>query len=103
MSNAMRIACSTYVWLLLLYPQELRGRYSGEMKLVFREQLQAEWRQRGVAGAARVAWLAGWEVISVAAPLQLRNPAVIAFALSFVTASILMLTFFRAVTPVCGK
>jgi len=78
MSNAMRLGCSAYGLLLLLYPQDLRSRYSGEMKLVFREQLQGELMRRGASGAARVALLAVWEVVSVAAPLQLRNPTVIA-------------------------
>jgi hypothetical protein len=103
MSNAMRLGCSAYGLLLLLYPQDLRSRYSGEMKLVFREQLQGELMRRGASGAARVALLAVWEVVSVAAPLQLRNPTVIAAALSIVTSSILVLTFFRAVSPGCGK
>jgi hypothetical protein len=89
--------------LLLFYPRELRDRYSGEMRRVFLEQLRDEWKRSGTAGAARAVFKAIWEVIIVAAPLQMRNPSIIAAALSFVTSSILVLTFFRAVSPHCGK
>jgi hypothetical protein len=46
----------------------------------------------------RVGFTAAWEVVSVAAPLQLRNSVVIAAALSLVSSSALFLAFFRAVS-----
>jgi hypothetical protein len=87
-----------YSLLLALYPHELRQRYGAEMALVFREQMGGEFERRGPAGVAGVWLTAGWEIVRVALPLQLRNPALIAAALSFVSASMLTLAFFRAVS-----
>ena len=92
-------ACRVYRWLLVFYPRELRERYGAEMMLAFNLQMRDAWKRRGTLGATRVGLSAAWEIVSVAAPLQLRNPAVIAAALSFVCSSILMLAFFRAVSP----
>ena len=99
MESVLRMGRSAYQFLLHGYPRELRIRYGVEMERVFQDQLEGEWRLRGAAGAARVALGAGWELMTVAAPLHLRNPTVIAVAVSFVTSSIVVLTFFRAVSP----
>jgi hypothetical protein len=98
-ARSFRLSRSLYGFLLLAYPWDLRDGYGKEMERVFAEQLSGAWRQRGLAGAARVWTLAGWELVRVAAPLHLRNPALIAAALSFVSASALALAFFRAVSP----
>jgi hypothetical protein len=57
-----------------------------------------EWQRHGFMGMVRVGVTAAWEVVSVAAPLQLRNSVVIAAALSLVSSSALFLAFFRAVS-----
>jgi hypothetical protein len=99
MANAFRISCSAYHFLLILYPHELRNEFGDDMMDVFAEQMSGQWNRHGVVGVVRVWLIAGWEVMSVAAPLQLRNPLVIAGALSFVCSSVLALAFFRSVSP----
>src|SRR5271168_1617503 len=99
MPNALRISCVAYRLLLGLYPHEFRRRFGEEMMQVFVDQMWAELKRRGVVGVFRVWLTAWWEVMSVAAPLQLRNPVVIAAALSSVISSVLFLAFFRAVSP----
>jgi hypothetical protein len=99
MTGLVRIGCRAYGLLLALYPRELRQRYGAEIALVFREQMGSEFERRGLGGVAGVWLTAGWEIVRVALPLQLTNPALIAAALSFVSASMLTLAFFRAVSP----
>ncbi len=99
MPNALRMSSYIYSLLLASYPRELRQRFGGEMTQVFADQISEAWARRGVFGVVRVWLTAGWEVISVAAPLQMRNPVLIASALSFVSSSVLFLAFFRAVSP----
>jgi len=98
MPNAIQLNRFAFSVLLAFYPCELRQRYGAEMMLVLSDQTQEEWKRSGILGVTRVWLTAGWEVICVAAPLQLRNPSVIAAALSFVCSSILVLAFFRAVS-----
>jgi hypothetical protein len=98
MPKALRISCAAYGLLLALYPKELRQRFGEDMMQVFADQMCGEWQRRGVIGVVRVWFTSGWEVISVAAPLQLRNPVVIAAAFSLVSSSVLFLAFFRAVS-----
>jgi hypothetical protein len=99
MPSTFRISCFIYSLLLASYPHELRHRFGEEMMQVFADQMWGEWKRHGVLGVVRVWLTAGWEVMSVAAPLQLRNPVVIATALSLVSSSVLFLAFFRAVSP----
>ena len=98
MLNALRISCTVYGLLLAFYPKELRQRFGADMMQVFADQMCGEWQRRGVSGVVWVWLTSGWEVISVAAPLQLRNPVVIAAAFSLVSSSVLFLAFFRAVS-----
>jgi hypothetical protein len=99
MPNALHMCCSLYRLLLGCYPREFRQRFGAEMTQVFADQMQEEWKRHGVVGIVRVGLIAGWEVMSVAAPLQLHNSVVIAVALSFVSSSALFLALFRAVSP----
>ena len=98
MSNAFKMSCCLYRLLLGFYPREFRQRFGAEMTQVFADQMLAEWKRRRVLGLVRVALIAAWEVMSVAAPLQLHNSIVIAAALSFVSSSALFLALFRAVS-----
>jgi hypothetical protein len=78
--------------------REFRQRFGVEMTQVFADQMWGEWQRHGFVGMVRVGFTAAWEVVSVAAPLQLRNSVVIAAALSLVSSSALFLAFFRAVS-----
>jgi uncharacterized membrane protein len=102
MPNALKMCCSLYRLLLGFYPREFSQRFGAEMTQVFADQMQEEWKRRRVVGIVRVSLIAGWEVVSVAAPLQLHNSlhnsVVIAVALAFVSSSALFLALFRAVS-----
>ncbi len=98
MPNSLKVCCSLYRLLLGFYPREFSQRFGAEMTQVFADQMQEEWRRHRVVGVVRVGLIAGWEVMSVAAPLQLHNSVVIAVALSFVSSSALFLALFRAVS-----
>ncbi|MGA2358880.1 MAG: hypothetical protein ABSF66_07770 [Terriglobales bacterium] len=98
MPNALRMGCSLYRLLLGFYPREFSQRFGAEMTQVFADQMQEEWKRHRVVGIVRVSLIAGWEVMSVAVPLQLHNSAVIAVALAFVSSSALFLALFRAVS-----
>ena len=99
MPNSLQMCCSLYRLFLGFYPREFRQRFGVEMTQVFADQMQGEWKRHGVVGIVRVGLIASWEVMSVAAPLQLHNPVVIAIVLSFVSSSALFLALFRAVSP----
>jgi len=98
MPNALQMSCFLYRLLLGFYPREFRQRFGVEMTQVFADQMWGEWQRHGFMGMVRVGVTAAWEVVSVAAPLQLRNSVVIAAALSLVSSSALFLAFFRAVS-----
>jgi hypothetical protein len=98
MPIALRASCFVYRLLLISYPAELRERFGEEMADVFEDQMRDEWKRRGPAGSLRVAFTAGWELLSVAIPSQLQNSVVIAATLSFVSSSALFLGLFRAVS-----
>jgi len=73
-----------YTAVLPLFPQELRRDFGAEMTEVFAEDLAEAWRNAGLAGAIRVWWCAAWEIVRIAFPRQLENPAVGVPLLSFV-------------------
>jgi hypothetical protein len=98
MPQCQRISCFAYGLLLSVYPSEFRRRFGVEMRQVFADQLNGEGSLRGILGVLSVWRSAGWEILSVAVPLQLCNSTVIAGALSFVLSSALCLAFFRAVS-----
>jgi hypothetical protein len=99
MPNVMRLSCVAYNLLLTAYPREFRRRFGSEMAELFAKQMSAEWNRHQLGGLMRVWLTAVCEIVSVAGPLQLRNPALIAAVLSFICSSILTLAFFRAVSP----
>jgi len=98
MPNALTMCCSLYRLLLGFYPREFSQRFGAEMTQIFADQMQEEWKRHRVVGIVRVSLIAGWEVVSVAVPLQLHNSVVIAVALAFVSSSALFLALFRAVS-----
>jgi hypothetical protein len=99
MPNALRISGLAYNCLLTAYPREFRQRFGEEMAELFAKQMCAECTRHKLGGLIRVWLTAVCEIVSVAGPLQLRDPAMIAAALSFICSSVLTLAFFRAVSP----
>ena len=98
MAPILRASCFVYRWLLVSYPLELRHRFGEEMVEVFEDQMRDERIRGGPAASLRVAFTAGWEVLSVAVPSQLQNSVVIAATLSSLSSSALFLGLFRAVS-----
>jgi hypothetical protein len=98
MAKIIRLSCFVYGRLLIFYPRELRRRFGIEMVEVFEHLTHEVMLQRGPAGMVSLWGSALWELLTVAAPLQLRDTTVIAGALSFVASSALTLAFFRAVS-----
>jgi len=90
--------------LLFMYPGDFRLRFGSEMVTTFSDLICGEWKQNGLPGVARVWRSALGEVFSVAVPLQLQSPIVVAISLSFLCSSALFMTVFRAMSHVCdGK
>jgi hypothetical protein len=90
--------------LLFIYPGDFRLRFGSEMVTTFSDLICGEWEHNGLPGVARVWRSALGEVFSVAVPLQLQSPIVVAIALSFLCSSALFMTVFRAMSHVCdGK
>jgi hypothetical protein len=91
MSGLMRLNSRAYGAVLLLYPAELRRDFGMEMRELFGEDLADAWRSSGVAGVLRVWWCAVCEILRIAIPGQIENPAfavpVIAFAFNVLTLS----------------
>jgi hypothetical protein len=98
MMSVHEISCRAYGALLALYPKEFRERFGSEMRLVFADQLRGELRVHGFRGVLRVWRTAFAEILTAAAPLQLRSSAVIAAALSILISSFICLEFFKAVS-----
>jgi len=87
-----------------MYPGDFRLRFGSEMVTTFSDLICGEWKQNGLPGVARVWRSALGEVFSVAVPLQLQSPIVVAISLSFLCSSALFMTVFRAMSHVCdGK
>jgi hypothetical protein len=78
MRTALKVSASVYSILMLLYPEELRQDFAGEMVDVFEQQLWGEWMESGIAGMIRVWGRALWELVWVALPIQLCAPIVVA-------------------------
>jgi len=76
-----------YEKLLLLYPEDLRRDFGGEMALAFADDLEEAWREARIAGALQVWWWTLRELLTVALPGQRSNPCVLVPALSFVLAA----------------
>jgi len=103
MTNVLRASRGLYKMLLLAYPQDFRYRFESEMLTTFSDLICGEWEQNGLPGVARVWRSALGELLSVAAPLHLQSPIVVAMALSFLCSSALFTTIYCAMTHVCSK
>lgn len=103
MTSTVRASRSLYKMLLLTYPQDFRHRFESEMLATFSDLICGEWEQNGLPGVARVWRSAVGELFSVAVPLQLQSPIVVAMALSFLCSSALFMTIYGAMTHVCSK
>jgi len=53
------------------------------MLSIFSDQIGDEWQKNGLPGVLRVWFYALGELLSVAVPLQLRSPIVVAMSLAF--------------------
>jgi hypothetical protein len=102
MTSSFRASCAVYKMLLFAYPGDVRRRFGSEMITTFSEQMRGEWEQKGVPGIVRVWRFALGEVFSVAVPLQLRSPIVIAASLSLLLSSALFVAVFHAATHMCS-
>src|SRR5207302_9051495 len=103
MSSAVRVSCGLYKMLLLTHPGDFRLRFGSEMVTTFSDLICGEWEHNGLPGVARVWRSAVGELVSVAAPLHLQSPIVVAMALSFLCSSALFTTIYCAMTHVCSK
>jgi len=99
MPNAVRVSCGLYKMLLFAYPSDFRLRFESEMVTTFSDLIGDEWKHNGLPGIARVWRSAAGEVFSVAVPLQLRSPIVIATCLSLLLS---IVAVFDAMTHVCN-
>jgi hypothetical protein len=97
-----RASCGLYKMLLFTYPSDFRLRFGSEMVATFSDLICDEWKHNGLPGVARVWRCAVAEVFSVAVPLRLRSPIVIATSLSLLLSIALFMAVFHALTHVCN-
>jgi hypothetical protein len=103
MTNTTQRRSSLYAVLLFAYPHDFRMRFGEEMIETFSDQMLSAWTENGPAGAIRV-WLGAlWEILSIAAPLQLQCSIVLSLFLSLLASSAVCVAFFAAVAPHCAK
>jgi hypothetical protein len=102
MTSAVRVSCTLYKMLLFAYPSDFRLRFENEMVTTFSDLICGEWKHNGLPGVARVWRSAVGEVFSVAVPLQLRSPIVIAASVSVVLSIALFMAVVQAMTHVCN-
>ena len=103
MTSAVRVSCLLYKMLLFTYPSDFRLRFESEMVTTFSDLVCGEWKHNGVPGVARVWRSAVGEVFSVAVPLHLHSPIVIAISLALLSSFGLFTTVFHEMTHVCGS
>jgi hypothetical protein len=104
MSRAIQLSCGLYKMLLFAYPSDFRLRFESEMVATFSDLICGEWEQNGLSGVARVWRSELTEVFSVAVPLLLQSPIVVATSLSLLSSVALFIAVFFAMTHVCdGK
>jgi hypothetical protein len=97
MQPVTRISLLIYGCSVWLYPSELRKRFGPEMLDVFAELVAETSAQRGARGVASLWWITLTESLTVGLLSRLQSTAVIAGAVSFSTASLIVWSFFRAV------
>jgi hypothetical protein len=102
MTSAVRVSRGLYRMLLFTYPSDFRLRFESEMVTTFSDLVYGEWKRNGLAGVARAWRSAIGEVFSVAVPLQLRSPIVIATSLSLLLSTALFVAVVGAITHVCS-
>lgn len=102
MRSAVRVSCRLYKVLLFTYPADFRLRFEGEMVTTFSDLIRDEWRNNRLPGVARVWRCVVEDVFSVAVPLRLRSPIVIAASLSALWTIALFTTIFHAMAHVCN-
>jgi hypothetical protein len=82
MCGLVRFNGVLYRGMLAAYPPALRDRFGEEMVDAFVDDLTAEWRAGGWSGVVRVWCSAAREILSVAIPERLRDPALAGPAMS---------------------
>jgi len=102
MTSPVRVSCGLYKMLLFTYPSDFRVRFETEMITTFSDLISGEWNHNGLRGVARVWRSAVGEVFSVAVPLQLRSPIVVATSLALLSSLSLFVVIFCAMTHVCN-
>lgn len=102
MTSAVRASRGLYKMLLFAYPGDFRLRFGSEMATIFSDLICDEWEHNGLSGVARVWRSALGEVFSVAVPLRLRSPIVIATSLSLLLSIVLFMAVFQAMAHVCS-
>jgi hypothetical protein len=103
MTSAARVSCGLYKLVLFTYPRAFRLRFEGEMVTTFSDLICGEWERNGLPGLARVWRSALLEVFSVAAPLHLQRPIVVAMSLSLLWSFASFMAIFHAMSHVCGS
>jgi hypothetical protein len=104
MTSAVGASCGLYKMLLFAYPRDFRLRFGSEMVTTFSDLIRGEWEHNGPLGVARVWRSVLAEVFSVAVPLQLQSPIVVATSLALLSSFALFIAVFHAMTYVCeGK
>jgi len=82
----MRFSPLIYQAMLRLYPEDLQRDFGEDMADAFTEELLRAWRERGfirkTVAMAGVWWWAVSELVTIAIPAKLANPAVEARAMS---------------------
>jgi len=102
MTSPVRVSCGLYKMLLFTYPSDFRQRFETEMVTTFSDLIRSEWKHNGLPGVARVWRSAVGEVFSVAVPLQLRSPIVVASSLALLSSFSLFMAILYAMTHVCS-
>jgi hypothetical protein len=102
MTSPVRVSCGLYKMLLFTYPSDFRLRFESEMVTTFSDLISGEWKHNGLPGVGRVWRSAVGEVFSVAVPLQLRSPIVVATSLALLSSLALFTVIFCAMTHVCS-
>jgi hypothetical protein len=103
MTSAARVSCGLYKMVLLTYPGDFRLRFGSEMMTTFSDLICGEWEHNGLPGLARVWRSALLEVFSVAVPLHLQSPIVVAMSLSLLWSFASFMAIFHAMSHVCGS
>jgi len=103
MTSAVRVSCGFYKMLLFTYPRDFLLRFESEMVTTFSDLICGEWEQNGLPGVARAWRSALAEVFSVAVPLHLQSPIVVATSLSLLSSLALFMAVFYAMSHACSK